>query len=237
MTQSKATASTSRDRNRYMKVELVPAPLKLPVSHGRSPGVHVSSLIRCIALETGVLDAKWAEDLSLVDVREITDPESILRISIGMAWDEWYIKQLPDVADHPGEMQVEGIYMTHDGESIETIISLRIRMMIVALHEIKATYKSIKTVAPRLVTGDPNDPDDLETQWMWVTQCQAYCKALNTLVAYLHVLFLCGDYTFPITPQLLKWRIEFTQEEVDIKWELLRDYRDYRLALDGGITL
>jgi hypothetical protein len=217
-----------------LKSKLVPITLALPPALGRSPGIHVSSLIRAIALETGILDAKWAEDLSLVDVREITDPTSILRISIGLAWEEWYLKQLPGVVKHPGEMRVEGIYMTHDGESLEVIVTFRGRRYALALHEVKATYKSIKTVAPRLITDDPQDPEDLETQWMWISQCQAYCQALDTLIAYLHVLFLCGDYTFPITPQLLCWRIEFTPEEVESKWSLIRDYRDYRLTLDGG---
>jgi hypothetical protein len=218
-----------------VRVELVPVDLVLPPSiQPRSIGVHVSSLIRGIALETGHLDAKWAEDYSLTDVREITDPVSVLRISIGLAWEQWYIPQLKEVVDHPGEMCVEGIYMTHDGETLIVVLTFRGPSHQIAVVEVKATYKSVKTVAPRLVTGDPTDPDDLETQWMWVSQCQAYCKGLGTTVAFLHVLFLCGDYSYPITPVLLCWRIEFTQEEIDTKWELLRDYRDYRLALEGG---
>lgn len=216
-----------------MKVELVPSELVLPVSQGRSPGIHVSGLIRCIALETGVLDAKWAEDLSLVDVREITDPVSVLRISIGLAWDEWYLAQLPDVVAHPGEMQVDGIYMSDDGESVEVIVTYRGDTHILALHEVKATYKSINTVW----RPDLGDEHSLDTNWMWLSQCQAYCKGLGTNVAYLHVLFLCGDYHFPIEPVLMIWRIVFTQEEIDTKWELLRDYRNYRLATDGGISL
>lgn len=214
-----------------MKTELVPIDLKLPESRTpRSPGTHVSTLITGIALETGVLDAKWADDFSLTDVRTITDPMGILRISIGLAWEEWYIPQLPDVVDHPGEMCVEGVYMTHDGETIVVILTHQGPQSKIAVVEVKATYKSVKTVAPRLVTNDPNDPDDLETQWMWVSQCQAYCKALGTNIAFLHVLFICGDYSYPITPVLLCWRIEFTDEEIDGKWELIRDYRNERLG-------
>lgn len=226
-----------------MKTTLVPITLKLPPSaKPRSEGIHVSSLIRAIALETGVLDAKWAEDNSLTDVREITDPAAVLRISIGLAWEEWYIPQILSwmfgVVDHPGEMQVDGIFMTHDGEAIEVVLTIRGRQHVLALHEIKATYKSLNTVAPRLVHPEDHTlPGDLETQWMWITQCKSYCKALDTLVAYLHVLFLCGDYTMPITPMLLCWRIEFTEEERDREWDLVRDYRDARLEADGGIIL
>lgn len=219
-----------------MKTELIPVELTLPESKvPRSPGIHVSSLIRGIALETGYLDAKWAEDHSLIDVRQITDPVSILRICIGLAWEEWFIPQLPEVADHPGEMQVDGIFMTPDGETITTILTLKGQKPTIAVVEVKATYKSLKTVAPRLVTGDPSDPDDLETQWMWVSQCQSYCKGLGCRVAFIYVLFLCGDYSYPITPILLCWRIEFTQEEIDSKWELIRDYRDERVGPQIGL--
>lgn len=223
-----------------MKVELVPIQLRLPLSQGRSPGIHVSSLIRCIALETGVLDAKWAEDLSLVDVREITDPESILRISIGMAWDEWYSQQFDWIAGHPGEMQLDGIYMTHDGESIDVLRTERQDRHVIALHEFKATYKSVNTVWRPDLGWDQS----LNSQWMWLTQCMAYCKALETTIAYLHVLFLCGDYTWPQRPRLGPiegefncWRIEFPQSLIDTRWELLRDYRDHRLLTDGGTGL
>lgn len=226
-------------RNDYiMKVELIPVTLTLPPSiQPRSQGVHLSSLIRCIALEIGALDAKWADDMSLVDVREITDPESVLRISIGFAWEQWFIPQLRDVVDHPGEYQVDGIFMTPDGETLTTILTQTGLRTGIAVVEVKATYKSVKTVAPRLVTLDPSDPEDLETQWMWISQCQGYCKALGSRIAFIYVFFICGDYTFPISPQLLCWRVEFTQEEIESKWALIRDYRDERLRTDGESIL
>lgn len=205
-----------------MITEQIPITLTLPPSKTpRSAGVHVSSIIRCIALEMKILKAELAEDLSLTDVREITDPVAVLRICIGLAWEEWYLPQLDGVIDHPGEMQLEGIFMTHDGESVDTILTEKGPRYTSAVHEIKATYKSLRTVA------------DLESQWMWLTQVRAYCKALNTRVAYLHVLFLCGDYQFPITPQLRCWRIEFTQEEIDENWALITDYLKHRQALEG----
>lgn len=113
------------------------------------------------------------------------------------------------VVDHPGEMEVDGIYMSPDGESIATVFMDK---AISVIHECKATYKSTKTVG------------DLTKQWMWLAQIMAYCKGANTTTAMLHVLFLCGDYKFPITPQLRCWKIEFTQDEIDTNWELLRNY-------------
>lgn len=198
----------------------IPIDLRLPEAHGRSAGIHVSGLIRCIATQQGILKPEWAEDLSLTDVREITDKVAILRISIGLAWEAHYIPMLGTVLDHPGEMQLDGVYMTHDGESVDSVITAagnrgKVELIV---DEVKATYKSTRTVG------------DLSTQWMWITQCKAYCKALNTRFARLHVLFICGDYSYPISPILKCWQIEFTQEEIDMNWELLRDYRDYRVA-------
>lgn len=199
-----------------MNVELVPGYLSAPMSRApRSEGVHVSSIIRNIAVETGILKGQLVEDLFIVDASQQSwwdslAPQDRIRISIGLAWEEWYIPQLPNVVDHPGEMFVEGIYMTHDGESLDVIVGDTRHLLI--LHEIKATYKSIKTVGL------------LETQWMWVSQCKAYCKGMGATTAYLHVLFLCGDYKYPITPQLIIYKIEFTQEEIETNWDLLVTY-------------
>jgi hypothetical protein len=209
-----------------MKVTPQPINLTLPAGAPRSKGVHVSALIRGIATETGVLDAKWAEELSLVDVRTITDLTAILRISIGLAWEDWYIKQIlsaEGVLDHPGEMKVDGVYMTCDGESLDVIITSEDPQGTsqIVIHEVKATYKSTRTVG------------ELEDQWMWLQQVKAYCKGAKTRFAKLHVLFLCGDYKMPLQPQLKCWLVEFEQEEIDESWELLTSYRDYRLAKES----
>lgn len=200
----------------------IPVTLHLPESKTvRSEGIHVSAIIRCIATEQGILKPEWAEDLSLSDVREITDPVAILRINIGLAWEAHYVPLVGNIVDHPGEMQVDGIYLTHDGESVDVVMHSGVLAHFV--DEVKATYKSTKTVG------------DLSTQWMWMAQCKAYCKALGTRFARMHVLFLCGDYSYPIKPMLKVWQVEFTQEEVDMNWDLLRDYRDYRLGKEAEV--
>lgn len=209
-----------------MIVELAPPLLSVPMPrHPRSAGVHVSNIIRAVALQNGSLDPRWVEDLDLSDVSQEQwwaklDTASKIRISVGLAWEEWYIPQLGDVADHPGEMKVNGIYMTHDGESIDTLLTESGQTPIIALHEVKATYKSTKTVG------------DLSTCYMWLAQTKAYCKGLNTLVAYIHVLFLCGDYKFPITPQLKKFRVTYTQHEIDDNWEQLVQYARHAKMLE-----
>src|SRR5689334_19874452 len=117
-----------------------------PQINPRSEGVHVSSLIKAIACEQGILKPEWAEDLSLTDVREITDPVAVLRINIGLAWEAHYIPLVGNIVDHPGEMQVDGIYMTHDGESVDVIITPKGAKHVHFVDEVKATYKSTRTV-------------------------------------------------------------------------------------------
>lgn len=199
-----------------MKLHLPPPP------NPRSKGVHASGLTRAIAIETGILDKKWFEgldDISISDIQEIKDQASILRINIGLAWEAWYIPTfLTHVHKHPKEMCKDDIYMTHDGESVDTILIERKKQQVLRIHEVKATYKSLKQVKN----------DNLESQWMWITQIKTYCKGANTTHACLHALFINGDYTPPYSPVLKIWNITFTQKEIDDTWDLLTQYRDYR---------
>lgn len=191
----------------------------------RTDGIHVSSIIRCIATETGILSPKFAEELSLSDIRIITDPDALLRINIGLAWESHYIPQILSrygVIDHPGEMECDGVYLSHDGEDLSVIITVEDAPLTYAprIHEVKATYKSTKTVG------------DMTGQWMWLCQLKAYCHAKGCNRAVMHVLFLCGDYKQPIRPVRQIWEIEFTDEEILDNWKLLMDYKVERMAVE-----
>ena len=198
----------------------------------RSPGIHVSSIIRCIATETGILNERWAEELSLQDVRIITDPDALLRINIGLAWDEWYLTRiLPryGVSPHPPEIQYEGVYFSLDGEDLSVTVTVPTLHYSERVHEVKSTSKSTKTVG------------DFTSQWMWICQVKAYCKAKGCNSAVVHVLFLYGDYKAPIPgkfvglirPVIKVWELEFTDEELSENWELLDMYKRERLLIEG----
>lgn len=194
-------------------LELPPSPVP------RSQGVHISGIIRCIAVEMGVLKADTVDDARLADVRVITDPVAILRICIGLSWEDWYIHNIltkDGVIKHPGEMRVDSIHMTPDGESLETRIVKGKQKHVMVVHEVKATYKSVNTVG------------DLSSQWLWVTQAKCYCVGMQTRFARFHILHLCGDYKFPIKPDLICFDVEFTQKEIEDNWELMTAYRDAR---------
>jgi hypothetical protein len=198
----------------------------LPSTTPRAVGIHVSGIIRAIAKHTGILKPENAEDIkepSIADIREITDPIALVRIAIGLAWEDYYLKYLGQrsIKKHPGETCVDRIYMNPDGVGVsKEWLELENKpypgVMITRIHEVKATYKSIKTVG------------DMTKQWLWMTQIKAYCKGYGTRYATMHVLFLCGDYKFPIRPIVREWPIEFTQKEINDNWDMLREYRDYR---------
>jgi hypothetical protein len=213
-----------------MQVEIYAPELQEPQGLPRSEGIHLSSVIRVIAVQNGALKPEYVESLDLVD-RSSADwwkrlgPVQKARMSIGLAWEAWYVKtQLPHVVHQPGEMQVEGIYMTHDGESLETVIVESREQTVLALHEVKTTSKSINTVGAL--------PENaMKSQWMWLSQTKGYLKGLMenyrlTYVppAFIHVLFLCGDYSYPISQVPLIYRLQFTEAEVDDNWDIITAY-------------
>ena len=210
-----------------MRYEEIDALIPPPATTVRSEGIHLSKVLRQIAVANKSLAAIYVEDFSLIEVSgesegwwDTLDELSKLRMAIGMAWEEWYMPKLPNVVHQPGELCLEGVFMTPDGESLDYFYTIKYRIPVpgdiieYALHECKTTSKSTKRI----------EENGLEGQYLWISQCKAYCKAMGTRVCYLHVLFLCGDYKFPIRPQLRVWRIEFTQLEMDVSWETLSSY-------------
>ena len=211
-----------------MRTTLVPVVLPVPTSRSpRSAGVHASSLIRQIAIQIGKLKLDFVEELGLVDLSQEDwwnrlDKVAQLRIGMGLAFEEWYIPLLQHaIVDHPGELCIDGIFMTPDGESID-FVSVTEH----AIHEVKLTYKSVNTVG------------DLTGEFMWISQMQAYCRGAGTCVGFLHPLFVCGDYSWPMRPRLgpiegkhYCWRVVFTEEEIERNWQALRAVRDAQLEL------
>lgn len=232
-----------------MIVTTHPVQLVLPMSKiPRTKGVHLSAVIRCIAKETGILEMEPDEDLSLADGLLNVDAFSMARISMGLAWEEWYIQaQLPEVVDHPGEVEVDGIYMTPDGEELTTYVIDRRERYGLKLHEIKCTYKSINTVCGtrkkqgelwqhwlvRSFNSEETPIGPMSSQFMWLAQTKAYCRAKGTRFVDQHVLFVCGDYSWPQRPVPLRFSIEFTEDELDTNWQLMTDYRDTFLSREA----
>ena len=215
-----------------MKVSVEQVPLFIPPPKvARSVGVHVSGIIRCIATETGILKPEWAEELSLIEVKQsmrFSDPIVAIRVSMGLAWEDYYIREIlaPEgVIDHPGEYECDGIYMSPDGEELSSILIDRRQVRMIKVHEVKCTYKSTNTVG--------ETEGELLSQFMWLAQIKAYCHAVKSVMADLHVLFVCGDYSYPISPIKKRFRIVFEPDEILDNWQMLREYKEQRMIIEA----
>jgi hypothetical protein len=215
-----------------MKVSVEDTQIVIPQpKQARSAGVHVSNIIRCIATETGILKPEWCEELALIEVKpsmRFQDPVVALRVSMGLAWEDFYIREVlgPEgVIDHPGEYFCDGIYMSPDGEELASVVVDKRPQHYMKIHEIKCTYKSTNTV------GDTEG--ELQNQFMWLSQIKAYCYGAKTTVADLHVLFVCGDYSYPIAPRARRYRLQFEADEIIDNWQMLVGYKNQRLLIEG----
>lgn len=208
-----------------MRAERIPSTIPFPSGPPRTPGIHASKVIRAMAAQYGILDKSWVTDLSLVEVRaneeawwDSLDETSRIRMAMGLAWEQWYLPRIEGVVYQPGEMELDGIYMTPDGESLSTILTQRGPRLVLAVHEVKVTWKSVNTVG------------DLQDEWMWLMQNKSYCKAKGSLLSFLHILYPCGDYMKPIRPQNHVWRIEYEPQETGEAWDKIREYVSDRRA-------
>jgi hypothetical protein len=200
-----------------VRVREIPVELKLERDPTRTGGIHQSSIIKAIALRSGILDSRYAEE---EDFAEMSNP---LLVMLGLAWEDWASKHLhPDVTYHPGEVECDGIKQSVDGWS-ETEPDTYTRVwlepcpedwMSVKVNEFKSTHKSCK--------GLDNPEIGFRDQkfWMWIAQMMGYCHTFQTRWATLHVLFVRGDYK-AFGPQYRVFEFEFTEEEIEDNWNMI----------------
>lgn len=229
-----------------MKVYEEKFDLRMPKSHGRSKGLHVSEVIRDYALCCGVLDRKYARKIDFED-----DNTNLMQIGLG--WEDYLANyQHPEIEFHPGEWRVEDetlcgncgidrdchkadgcdkfvpltIFMSPDGASAidpedygDLFAISKSRLF---LHEFKFTRKSSRNFARSLRMKE-------KKALMWLWQIMSYCKAMDTLAAKLHVMFINGNYSRDdkdpeSQPSYKIFRLHFAQEDIDKNWNLIRNH-------------
>lgn len=178
----------------------------------RSAGVHVSDLIRSIAVRTGVLKSETVKvgRRSETLIEGIT-PDSLL-YALGLAWECWAAGLYPEMVWQPHEVECDGISMSADGITLDGAQSV--------VEEFKGTRKSAH------VQGSPRP---IEGEWMWLAQLKSYCRGWDTDRARLHVLYVNGNYRFGEldgAPQYLRYDLGFSQRELDDNWALMVRERD-----------
>lgn len=166
-----------------------------PGTPPRSPGLHVSDLVRAAAIDMHLFQP---DD----ETAGFSQP-SINRMCAGLAWEEWLSRQYAGrVQFHPMEVDVHGAKGSPDGFSLTSGN--------VNVHEFKFTWKSANTPVSRC--------------WYWVSQIQAYLLGLQTTQAFLHTYHVMGDYRGS-GPIYRVTYMEFTVKEIHENWQLLEQYR------------
>jgi len=179
-------------------------PPPAPGTPDRSPGLHVSDLVRAAAIDAGLFEA---DDVNA----ELPHGQSFSQMSVnrmvaGVAWENWLATQYAGrVVFHPGEVDVMGVKGSPDGISIPGGTTNDVHV-----HEFKFTWKSTNT--------------PMRKCWYWVSQIQAYLYGMGCTGAYLHTFHVMGDYkgSGPIYRVL---HMRFTQVELVANWQTLEQYR------------
>jgi hypothetical protein len=169
--------------------------------HGRSSGVHASGIVKYIAVRAGFL--------KIDDDEEGPDEVAVLRMSLGLAWEEWLSSRVPGMMYHFGEIEQDGIVMTPDGLTLDATGG--------RLHEFKLTWKSKRR------------SENWSKEWYWMAQMKNYCHALGVREAWLHVFWVNGDYQRGFAnarPEYAVYGFEFTQGELDSNWAQMLRYKD-----------
>lgn len=160
----------------------------------RSPGMHVSDVIRDICLRLGHFKESDPEE---------SEATRYTRFGLGSALEHAIIEQYE--RDDPGrfvrgfELECDGLFGTPD----------LLDPVACAVHEIKLTKSSAR--------HDPRTSTKFERYW-W--QIGAYCHALNWNRSVLHVGYVNGDYK-EVRELYRVWEAHWTDKELDTNWLML----------------
>ena len=198
----------------------------------RTPGQHVSEVIRDIALKMGVLkqDDKEELDWTLARYRlacgdpagvSTLFPTAISRVALGLAWEQWVGEQWEQINFHSiGELEKDGLIGTPDGLEFWLPFPPGEARGHGAIHEIKLTWKSSRS--------DREKPQErLAQEFLWLAQTKAYCEMASqpgfpVLQAMLHVYWVNGNYRGS-GPEPRSYELRFTEEELRKNWYLIRE--------------
>jgi hypothetical protein len=158
-------------------------------THPRSEGLHLGTIIADIERTLNPNMASWQGEWAMAG---------------GFIWERVLSREFlgPQLKTgkivRPGELQVDGIYMTPDGYDTHENV----------LEEWKCTWKSL------------NNPIEGPKFWRYWTQTKAYARAMGTDKCRLRVLYLMGDYKGS-GPCAKTYEAVFSQKEMDNNWSMI----------------
>jgi hypothetical protein len=172
----------------------------------RTPGLHLSQILRAMAVHTQVFKDD-AVDLNTLmsDPLSVGKSGTLMRIIMGYAWEEWLAKNvLKNARFHPGEFILDGIIGTPDGlEEDEQWLTI---------HETKWTFKS--SVGP------------FSKHLYWLYQGACYLKMVSAAMGapisqcrlIYHPCYVKGNYR-GIDTEYRPVEVRLEEREVDGVWE------------------
>jgi len=158
-------------------------------THPRTDGLHLGTIIADIERTLNPNMPSWAGQWAMAG---------------GFIWERVLSREFlgPQLKTgkivRPGELCVDGIYMTPDGYDTHDNV----------LEEWKCTWKST------------NNPIDGPKFWRYWTQIKSYARGMGTNHARLRVLFLMGDYK-DSGPCAKTFHAEFSDKELDNNWAMI----------------
>lgn len=164
---------------------------------GRSPGIHISQIIRYLCIRLGHFEDRGEEAWNQA------------QLELGNAFEhaivERYALNDPDRYVRPGELERDKLFGSPDLLDIieETVDELKCTWMSSMKHDVEG-----------------------EKFWRYWVQIKAYCYMMGWSVGRLHVLFVNGDYRNS-GPVYRVWRQEFTQQELWENWQMLLSHAAY----------
>jgi hypothetical protein len=170
----------------------------------RSSGVHISGVIRHLGMKHGIVKP---------DDPANPQPELVKQMyfAVGFAWEYYCASRIPNLIHQPGQVTLDGIAMSPDGITpTDTALDL---------HEFKATWTS---------SAKP-----IQERYMWLWQCMSYLAGLSAHYncqctrAFIHPLYLNGDYRANRHPIYEPVLLEFEWAEIMKNWELMLAYKEY----------
>lgn len=180
--------------------------------HHRSPGLHLSGVLRYIAINTRLLKGidpvtgKWVGDEDV----ELMEEDMPLRMVLGMALEEWLAPLYPNMNWQPGELSLNGITGSPDGLSISDLVSLPfLPEWTPIIEEFKCTWKSCR--------------HGILAQKLWIWQGGCYAHMYGCRYVRFNVLWVNGDYTRggPGGPVYKRYLIEYSELDLKNLWDMV----------------
>jgi hypothetical protein len=179
----------------------------------RNPGVHVSDVLRHVAIKHKTY------------TEEDRDDDMPLRVLLGLAFEESAARLYAGMIWQPGQIEVDGVTGSPDGLSVLDVDGVG---GMGAVDEFKYTGKS-----QRVKGGGADELKDIRTEWSWMQQGMSYLNLLRRSkkvfagmrLCRFHICWKYGNYVRPYAEKYMRYLVEFEEAELRGNWAMLQTYK------------